>query len=226
MTDEIYDELITSSFDGTYKDISKLLENEEALNYTVDDIVNQWGERIDSNIKRIVCPVDDKVFAAALAKRLGIKVTECSPYEGIMIDAEDLKPGDRVIIAGSAICGGSLYFSMYSLLEDMGYVVEGFAFIVEKVWHRGRYKLIDSITTTCKLGIVTAVKYGVTVGNFVRFDCRHNGLGIREFRVLSVQDKEIGVKWLDGPRPVEKKFPKERIIAISFNKLNWFKYRP
>ena len=80
--------------------------------------------------------------------------------------------------------------------------------------------------TPIPMGIVTVVKFGVTIGNFVRFDCSARGLGIREFRVLRVMPDEIGVNWLDGPVPCEKVFPKTRIIEVSQDKVHWYKYRP
>jgi hypothetical protein len=143
----------------------------------------------------------------------------------LIVSGNELSQDDGILIVGTALCGGSMYFSMYTLIEDMGANVLGFAFLIEKVWHRGRYKLMDNTLRGLPLGVISLIKYGVTVGNFVRFDCSAHGLGIREFRVLSVKDDEIGVNWLDGPVPCEKLFPKTRIIEMSFDKRTWVKYR-
>jgi adenine phosphoribosyltransferase len=224
MDDTIFDQLILSKPGDPYKDLTPLFSDKDAFRYAVDSMVKKLTP-LNPKLTKVVCPSDDTTFAAALAYTLGLGVVILNPYDGLVASGDALKPEDGVLIVGSALCGGSLYFSMYSLIEDTGAHVLGFAFLLEKVWHRGRYKLLDSVTTDLPLGVVTLVRYGVTVGNFVRFDCSANGLGIREFRVLTVRDDEIGVNWLDGPKPCEKMFPKTRIIEMSFDKKDWTKYR-
>lgn len=226
MNDEIFDKyIITDPKNPTFKDLAPLFSNQEAFKYAVDSMVEKLSP-LDKRVTKIVCPTGDTTFASALAYRLGLGVIILNPYDGLIASGEYFEPDDGVLIVGSAICGGSLYFSMYSIIQDMGAQVLGFAFLIEKIPHRGRYKLLDSVSTELPLGITTLVKYGVTVGNFVRFDCSAHGLGIREFRVLSVRNDEVGVKWLDGPVPCEKLFPKTRIIEVSFDKKDWCKYRP
>jgi adenine/guanine phosphoribosyltransferase-like PRPP-binding protein len=63
---------------------------------------------------------------------------------GLIVSGNELSQDDGILIVGTALCGGSMYFSMYTLIEDMGANVLGFAFLIEKVWHRGRYKLMDN----------------------------------------------------------------------------------
>ncbi len=225
MDDSVFDKLIVSDPNHpSFKDLSALFSDKEAFHYSIERMVGRLTP-LDKRITKIVCPTGDTTFASALAYRLGLGLIVLNPYDGLISQGEFLTPEDGVLIVGSAICGGSLYFSMFSIINDMGAKVLGFAFLIEKVPHRGRFKLLDSISTELPLGVITIVKYGVTVGNFVRFDCSANGLGIREFRVLSVKDDEIGVKWLDGPVPCEKLFPKTRIIEASFDKKFWYKYR-
>ena len=221
MDDNIYETLIESKVNGTFKDVTKLLNNKEALDYTADNIIKQLGEHADE-IDKIVCPFDDDIFANFLAEKMKIEVIKMNPYEGTC--DKDISKGEKAIIVGTALCGGSLYYSMFSLLEYHHVETLGFVYIVEKVWHRGRYKLADSITSPLPLGVISAIKYGATTGIYVKFDCSKNNLGIRIFKVLSLHDNEAGVNWLDGPRPCEKKFPIERIIEISFNRKDWFKY--
>ncbi|MFA6624315.1 MAG: hypothetical protein WCS80_00930 [Bacilli bacterium] len=226
MTDDsVFDRLIVSKEGDTFKDIKPLLSDRDGFKYAVQTLVRKLTP-LDKRLTTVVCPSGDTTFASALAYELGLGVVILNPYDGLVESGEYFHKDDGVLIVGSAICGGSLYFSMYSLISDMGAHVLGFAFLIEKVWHRGRYKLLDSVSTDLPLGVTTGVRYGVTVGNFVRFDCTAHGLGIREFRVLSVRENEIGVNWLDGPSPCEKIFPKSRIIQVSFDKKEWFKYRP
>lgn len=226
MDESVFDRLIISKPGDPYKDINPLLSDKDAFKYSVDCLIEKLKPLLEGhNVTKIVCPAGDTTFASALAYTLGLGVIILNPYDGLIASGDYLSSEDEVLIVGSALCGGSVYFSMYSLIEDMGAKVLGFAFLIEKLAHRGRYKLLDSVSTELPIGVVTVVKYGVTVGNFVRFDCSHNGLGIREFRVLRVLDNEIGVNWLDGPKPCEKIFPKTRIIQVSFDKKHWDKYR-
>lgn len=223
--DEIFDKYIISKPGDPYKDITPLLSDPKAFKAAVDAMVEKLGP-LDPSIKKIVCPSQDTTFASALAYTLGLGVCVLNPYDGFVTSGEYFQPGEGVLVVGSALCGGSIYFSMYSLIEDMGAKVMGFAFLLEKLEHRGRSKLLDSVFTPIPMGIVTVVKFGVTIGNFVRFDCSAHGLGIREFRVLRVMPDEIGINWLDGPVPCEKVFPKTRIIEVSQDKVHWYKYRP
>jgi adenine phosphoribosyltransferase len=214
---------IVSKKGDPYKDLTPLFSDREAFRGAVDMMVQRFNP-LDKRLTKIVCPAGDTTFASALAYKLGLGVIILNPYDGLVVSGDYFTPQDGILIVGSVICGGSLYFSMYSLIEETGAKVLGFAYLVEKVWHRGRFKLLDSVSTGLPLGVVSLVKYGVTVGNFVRFDCSAHGLGIREFRVLSVKDDEIGVNWLDGPTPCEKIFPKTRILEISFDKKLWYTY--
>lgn len=223
MEEKEFESFIDSKVNGTYKDLTRVYNNELALDYAVNNILLQLKDNFKL-ITKIVAPYDDYLFASSLAKKLNVEVIRLNPYEGT--SDEDLTSDDKVLIVSSALCGGSLYFSMYSLLEDLNIEVLGFAFIVEKVFHRGRFRLLDLVTSSLPIGVISVIKYGSAVGTFVKFDCRHNNLGIRIFRVLSINDEEVGVNWLDGPRPIEKKFPKERIIAISFNRKDWYEYHP
>lgn len=225
LQDEIFDKYILSKEDDPYKDLTPLFSDQKAFKVAVDSMVERLTP-LDKSITKIVCPAGDTTFASALAYNLGLGVVVLNPYDGLVASGEFFTPEDGVLIVGSALCGGSIYFSMYTLIEDMGAKVMGFAFLIEKLAHRGRYKLLDSVFTSLPLGVVTVVKYGVTVGNFVRFDCSAHGLGIREFRVLRVMKDEIGINWLDGPVPCEKVFPKTRIIEVSQDKIHWYKYRP
>jgi adenine/guanine phosphoribosyltransferase-like PRPP-binding protein len=222
--DSVFDRLIVSKNGGTYKDVAPLFSDWAAFSYTIDQMVKRL-EPLDKRITKICCPSGDTTFASTLAYKLGLGVIVLNPYDGLIVSGNELSPEDGILIVGTALCGGSMYFSMYTLIEDMGASVLGFAFLIEKVWHRGRYKLMDNTLRGLPLGVISLIKYGVTVGNFVRFDCSAHGLGIREFRVLSVKDDQIGVNWLDGPVPCEKLFPKTRIIEMSFDKRTWVKYR-
>lgn len=225
LQEEVFDNYILSRENDPYKDLTPLFSDQKAFRIAVESMVEKLTP-LDKSITKIVCPAGDTTFASALAFNLGLSVVVMNPYDGLVASGDSFKPGEGVLIVGSALCGGSLYFSLYTLIEDMGAKVMGFAFLIEKLQHRGRYKLLDTVSTNIPVGIVTVVKYGVTIGNFVRFDCSAHGLGIREFRVLRVTDNEIGINWLDGPVPCEKVFPKTRIIEVSQDKVHWFKYRP
>ncbi len=224
MDDSVFDELIISKPNSYYKDLTPLFSDGDAFAYSIDRMVGELGDV--SSITKIVCPAEDTTFAAALAYRLQVGLVILNPYDGLIRADGSLEAGDRALIVGSALCGGSLYYSMYNLIIERGASVAGLAFLIEKLFHRGRSKLMDLIPETLPMGIKSVVKYGVTIGNFVRFDCSAHGLGIREFRVLRVMDDEIGVNWFDGPTPCEKIFPKTRIIGVSFDKSHWFTYRP
>ncbi len=225
LNDEIFDKFIISKKDDPFKDMTPLFSDQKAFKVAIDSMVEKLTP-LDKSITKIVCPAGDTTFASALAYNLGLGVVVMNPYDGLLSAGEYFHPGEGVLIVGSALCGGSIYFSMYSIIEDMGAKVIGFAFLIEKLEHRGRYKLMDTVSTNIPVGVVTVVKFGVTIGNFVRFDCSAHGLGIREFRVLRVMKDEIGINWLDGPVPCEKVFPKTRIIEVSQDKIHWYKYRP
>ncbi len=224
MDDSVFDELIINKPGTYFYDVTPLFSDGLAFSYAIDRMVEELGDV--SDVTKIVCPAEDTTFAAALAYRLHVGLVILNPYDGLIRADGSLDAGDRALIVGTALCGGSLYYSMYNLIIERGAEVVGLAFLLEKLFHRGRYKLMDLISSSLPHGVKSVVKYGVTIGNYVRFDCSARGLGIREFRVLRVMDDEIGINWFDGPTPCEKIFPKTRIIEVSQNKMQWFKYRP
>jgi adenine phosphoribosyltransferase len=140
-----------------FKDITPLMDNGEAYRYTTDRIVEYAKEKqIDLVVGPeargfiIGCPVAYSlgVGFAPVRKdgklpRETIKVNYGLEYgsDVLTIHKDAIKPGQRVLITDDLLATGGTIDATIKLVEDLGGVVAGIAFIIELTYLEGRRKL-------------------------------------------------------------------------------------
>ena len=147
-----------------FRDIMPLLKNPQALRYTIDEIKKQWsGKEID-----LVAGIESRgfIFGALLAQRLQkgfvairkegklpgetLRVSYTIEYGSatMEIQKDAVKPGDRVLIVDDLLATGGTAKAAAELIEKLGGVVVGFAFVIELLDLKGREKLKDYTVTS------------------------------------------------------------------------------
>ena len=140
-----------------FKDITPLMDNGEAYRYTTDQIVEYAKEKqIDLVVGPeargfiIGCPVAYSlgVGFAPVRKdgklpRETIKVNYGLEYgsDVLTIHKDAIKPGQRVLITDDLLATGGTIDATIKLVEELGGVVAGIAFIIELTYLEGRRKL-------------------------------------------------------------------------------------
>ena len=140
-----------------FRDIMPLLKDPQALKYTIDEIMRQWsGKEID-----LVAGIESRgfIFGALLAQRLQkgfvairkegklpgetLRVSYTIEYGSatMEIQKDAVKPGDRVLIVDDLLATGGTAKAAAELIEKLGGVVVGFAFVIELLDLKGREKL-------------------------------------------------------------------------------------
>jgi adenine phosphoribosyltransferase len=140
-----------------FKDITTLLKEAKAFREAVDLIVNEYKDRkIDS-----VVSVEARgfFFGAAVAYRLGVGLIPVRkkgklPYKSAAVTYEleygtdtlemhedAVKKGDRILIVDDLLATGGTVKAVTELIEKMGGVVTGIAFVIELLPLKGREKL-------------------------------------------------------------------------------------
>jgi adenine phosphoribosyltransferase len=140
-----------------FKDITPLMNDGEAYKYATDQIV-EYAK--DKNIDIIVgpeargfiigCPVSYALgigFAPVRKEgklpRETIKVSYGLEYgsDVLTIHKDAIKPGQRVLITDDLLATGGTINATIKLVEELGGVVAGIAFLVELSYLEGRKKL-------------------------------------------------------------------------------------
>ena len=140
-----------------FRDIMPLLKDPQALKYTVDEMLRQWsGKEID-----LVAGIESRgfIFGALLAQRLQkgfvairkegklpgetLRVSYTIEYGSatMEIQRDAVKPGDRILIVDDLLATGGTAKAAAELIEKLGGVVVGFAFVIELLDLKGREKL-------------------------------------------------------------------------------------
>jgi len=141
----------------TFKDITPLMNDGEAYKYATDQIV---AFAKDKQIDLIVgpeargfiigCPVSYALgigFAPVRKEgklpRETVKVSYGLEYgsDVLTIHKDAIKPGQRVLITDDLLATGGTIDATIQLVEQLGGVVDGIAFLVELTYLEGRKKL-------------------------------------------------------------------------------------
>lgn len=142
-----------------FKDITTLMDNGEAYRYATDQIVEYAKEKeIDIVVGPeargfiIGCPVAYALgvgFAPVRKEgklpRETIKVEYGKEYgkDALTIHADAIKKGQRVLITDDLLATGGTIEATIELVEKLGGVVAGIAFLIELSYLEGRKKLDD-----------------------------------------------------------------------------------
>lgn len=140
-----------------FKDITTLMDNGQAYKYATDQIVEYAKEReIDLVVGPeargfiIGCPVAYalEVGFAPVRKpgklpRETIQVEYGLEYgkDALTIHKDAIKPGQRVLITDDLLATGGTIEATIKLVEELGGVVAGIAFLIELSYLDGRQKL-------------------------------------------------------------------------------------
>ncbi|MDZ5712327.1 MULTISPECIES: adenine phosphoribosyltransferase [Jeotgalibacillus] len=140
-----------------FKDITTLMDNGEAYSYATDQIVEYAKEKqIDLVVGPeargfiIGCPVAYalKVGFAPVRKegklpRETVKVDYGLEYgkDVLTIHKDAIKPGQRVLITDDLLATGGTIEATIKLVEELGGIVAGCAFLIELSYLDGREKL-------------------------------------------------------------------------------------
>ncbi|SFA94659.1 MULTISPECIES: adenine phosphoribosyltransferase [unclassified Bacillus (in: firmicutes)] len=140
-----------------FKDITTLMDNGEAYKYATDQIVAYARERqIDLVVGPeargfiIGCPVAYSLgvgFAPVRKEgklpRETVKVNYGLEYgsDVLTIHKDAIKPGQRVLITDDLLATGGTIDATIKLVEELGGVVAGIAFLIELTYLDGREKL-------------------------------------------------------------------------------------
>lgn len=150
-----------------FKDITTLLRDKAAFKEAVDAIVSQYkNKKIDS-----VVSIEARgfIFGAAVAYKLGTGLipvrkkgklphkTNAITYDleygtdTLEIHQDAIKKGESVLIVDDLLATGGTVKAVTGLIEDMGGVVAGIAFVIELLPLKGRDKLTGySVTSLVK----------------------------------------------------------------------------
>ena len=140
-----------------FKDITTLMDNGEAYRYATDQIVSYAREKqIDLVVGPeargfiIGCPVAYSLgvgFAPVRKEgklpRETVKVNYGLEYgsDVLTIHRDAIKPGQRVLITDDLLATGGTIDATIKLVEELGGVVAGIAFLIELTYLDGRDKL-------------------------------------------------------------------------------------
>ncbi|WP_153123148.1 adenine phosphoribosyltransferase [Peribacillus tepidiphilus] len=140
-----------------FKDITTLMDNGEAYRYATDQIVKYAKEKkIDIVVGPeargfiIGCPVAYSLgvgFAPVRKEgklpRETIKVEYGLEYgkDVLTIHKDAIKPGQRVLITDDLLATGGTIEATIKLVEELGGIVAGIAFLIELSYLEGRSKL-------------------------------------------------------------------------------------
>lgn len=137
-----------------FKDITTLLKDKEALRYSINKLVEKYkGVKIDA-----IAAVEARgyIFGAAMAYELGtsfipIRKPGKLPHETYSMEYEleygsnvleihkdAVSGGQRILVVDDLIATGGSSKACAHLIEKMGGVVVGFAFLVELTFLKGR----------------------------------------------------------------------------------------
>ena len=140
-----------------FKDITPLLENPEAFRYAIDRMAEFAGKQKAEVI--LGAEARGYLFAAAVAYKLGLPLIIVRkpgklPHETIAhtydleygtdtleIHADAVKDGQRVLLVDDLLATGGTIEACAKLVEKLGGIVAGCAFVIELSFIPGREKL-------------------------------------------------------------------------------------
>ncbi|MEK4486576.1 adenine phosphoribosyltransferase [Psychrobacillus sp. FSL H8-0484] len=142
-----------------FKDITTIMDNGEAYKYATDQIV-EYAKQVDADI--IVGPeARGFIIGCPVAYALGVGFAPVRkegklPREVIRAEygleygkdvltmhKDSVKPGQRVLIVDDLLATGGTIEATIKLVEELGGVVVGCAFLIELTYLDGRDKLKD-----------------------------------------------------------------------------------
>ncbi len=142
-----------------FKDITTIMDNGEAYKYATDQIV-EYAKEVDADI--IVGPeARGFIIGCPVAYALGVGFAPVRkegklPREVIRAEygleygkdvltmhKDAVKPGQRVLIVDDLLATGGTIEATIKLVEELGGVVVGCAFLIELTYLNGRDKLKD-----------------------------------------------------------------------------------
>jgi adenine phosphoribosyltransferase len=142
-----------------FRDITTLWKDQRLMKKSIDALYARFSDRkVD-----VILGIEARgfVFGALLAERFGVgfvparklgklpsdKVTEMYQLEyrtdGLELHRDAIKNGDRVLIVDDLMATAGTALAAAKLVEDLGGVVVGLAFVVELTFLHGREKLRD-----------------------------------------------------------------------------------
>lgn len=140
-----------------FKDITPLMADGEAYRYATDQMVEYAR---DKNIELIVGPeARGFIIGCPISYSLGVGFAPVRkdgklPRETVKVDygleygkdvltihKDAIKPGQRVLITDDLLATGGTIEATIKLVEDLGGVVAGIAFLIELTYLEGRKKL-------------------------------------------------------------------------------------
>jgi len=142
-----------------FKDITTLLKDPRAFKYVVDQLaVNYIQSRVE-----VVVAIESRgfIFGGAMAHELGaglvpvrklgklpaktIEVEYELEYgrDALAIHADAITPGQRVLVVDDLLATGGTMAATLRLVEQLGGVVVGVAFLIELAFLGGRQKIKD-----------------------------------------------------------------------------------
>lgn len=140
-----------------FKDITTLMDNGEAYRYATDQIVLYARER---QIDLVVGPeARGFIIGCPVAYSLGVGFAPVRkegklPRETVKVDygleygkdvltihKDAIKPGQRVLITDDLLATGGTIEATIKLVEELGGIVAGIAFLIELTYLDGRSKL-------------------------------------------------------------------------------------
>lgn len=140
-----------------FKDITTLMDNGEAYKYATDKIVEYAHEK---QIELVVGPeARGFIIGCPVAYSLGVGFAPVRkegklPRETVKVDygleygkdvltihKDAIKPGQRVLITDDLLATGGTIEATIKLVEELGGVVAGIAFLIELSYLDGRNKL-------------------------------------------------------------------------------------
>lgn len=144
-----------------FKDISPLLQDHAAFHHAIQEL----AKIIRETGAQKVCGIESRgfMFGAPLALELGIGFvpvrkkgklpwkTHSQAYEleygtdHIEIHQDAIQPGEKVVVADDLLATGGTAEATAALLEKCGAVIEGFTFLVELEFLKGRDRLTHPV---------------------------------------------------------------------------------
>ncbi|NMB25377.1 MAG: adenine phosphoribosyltransferase [Firmicutes bacterium] len=143
----------------SFKDITTLLKDGEALRYVVDQMARRFA---DSNVD-VILGVESRgfLFGAPLAYKMGtgfvlvrkpgklpsniLRASYELEYgsDSLEIHEDAIEPGQRVLLVDDLLATGGTMAAAAKLVNDLKGEIAGFAFVVELTYLNGRDKLGD-----------------------------------------------------------------------------------
>jgi adenine phosphoribosyltransferase len=141
----------------TFRDITPLLRDEEALDQTIHQLA-EWGKNVRPDVV-LGAEARGFILGAAIAREVGcgfvparrpgklppetVGATYALEYgqNSLELHPETIRPGDRVLIHDDVLATGGTVEAIAGLVEGLGGKVAGVAFIIELSFLAGRERL-------------------------------------------------------------------------------------